>query len=154
MPKKNKYNKSLKYNRQTKGHLKNLAKGKMNELGVRAPDKTNINKVLKISRILFFAWIPFAGYCAYKFMILGLLFAMLIALIYIFGLFKYVQSYQYKLVMAYMELDIPKAVYMEEMKKRKQDEKSLRKLSKIWDETEKKFSAKCEKTKKRKAKAK
>ena len=145
MSKKKRYDQSLKYNRQTKGHMQNIARGKMNALGVRSPNKTNINRVVKISRILFIVWIPIAVICGFKFGFPGLLAAMFVALLYILVISQYVKHYQQKLVSAYLEMGISKDVYMAEMRKRQQDAKSLAKLSKVWDVCEKKYTKKMDK---------
>ena len=72
-------------------------------------------------------------------------------MLYVFILARYFASYQSKLVYTYMDLGIPKAVYMNEMSKRRRDPKSLRKLEKAWDSAEKKYNKKV-KTKKGEAK--
>lgn len=131
------YNKNLKYNRQTKAYRQTQARAKMKELGIKSPKK-HLKHIMIISIILLVLWIPLAFYMAIRMGIPGLLMAFTIVLIYTFLVAIYFRRYQSKLIKTYKDLDIPKDVYMNEMRKRKSNSKDLQKLEKIWDKEEKK----------------
>lgn len=143
MASKDKYNPTYKYNRQTKGFRRIQAQTKMKELGVKSPKQKHVKLIIRGSIALFILWIPFAIFCTVKLGIPGLLGAFALAVLYVFILARYFASYQRKLVYTYMDLGIPKAVYMNEMSKRRRDPKALRKLEKAWDSAEKKYNKKA-----------
>ena len=138
------YDQTYKYNRQTKAFRRTQAKAKMKELDVKSPKQKHIKLILRGSIVLFILWVPFAVFCIHKLGVPGLLLAFAIAVAYVAGLAVYFSRYQRKLIYAYIDLGIPKEVYMNEMKKRKKDEKSLRKLEAAWDAASKAYKEKSD----------
>lgn len=146
MSKKKRHQYGRQYMRLTEGYQRNIARSKMNELGVKPPSEKHFTKIFTISKILFVVWIIVTIIVTYKFLFPGLLSCGLVAVLYVLILFKYVEHYQIQLVEAYMDMDIPKDIYISEISKRRNNPKAINKLSKIWDKVEKKRERKAAKT--------
>jgi hypothetical protein len=121
------------YNRQSMGYQQNLYKREQKLRNAEMPKAPDTKKILKITRwgaaiwlIVTIALTVFFGWKAVIPMVV-------IAAAYAIGITMYMRDFEKKYILAYKKMDVPKDVFLKQLKKGGTDAKSIAKISKKWD---------------------
>lgn len=121
------------YIRQSKGYQQNLYKKQMKDQNIKPPKTVNMEKWIKINRVLGIVWIIAVFAVGFFWTWIAGAVMMVIGALYLGGFLFYVNRYMKNYLATYKKMGIPKDVYIKQLKKNGTDAKNIERMSKMWD---------------------
>ncbi len=121
------------YSRQSMGYQQNLYKQQMKLRNAEMPKAPDTKKIMKWTKIGAVVWllvtIALAFFVGWKSTIV----MVIIAAAYAIGITLYLRNFETKYITSYKKMEVPKDVFLKQLRKGGTDAKSIAKISKKWD---------------------